>query len=120
MYFNLFSTCVIVEGAAASLICDLDRMDKYDVPKSVGELLALSRHTPIGELGHEFGETEDGMKEFLSQFVESELGFFTATPERFPVPAFEYETPFEITNAILEVDTGYSYNLAEVLLQLSA
>ena len=44
MYFNLFSTCVVIEGYGSCLIYDLDRMDKYEVPKSTWQLLATSCH----------------------------------------------------------------------------
>lgn len=119
MYFNLFSTCVLIEGYSVSLIYDLDRMEKYEVPKHVGELLNLSKRKPIAELCEELEETEENIKEFFSQFVHSELGFFTTSPDRFPEIEFVYESPFKITNAILEIDSIFSYNVQDVLAELN-
>jgi SPASM domain peptide maturase of grasp-with-spasm system len=120
MYFNLFSTCIIVEGYSASLIYDLDRMDKYDVPKHVGELLLLAKQKTLIEISREYGETEEFITDFFTQFVNAELGFFTATPKRFPDISFDYASPYTITNAIIEVDKGYSFDEKAVFEQLNA
>ena len=119
-WFSLFASCVIVEGKAGSLIYDVERMEFYDLSNDFVELLKMAEHHDIdaikAQYGHEQDELIDG---FFTQFVESEIGFFTTEPERFPKINFTWESPCFITNAIMELDASSDFNFEDVVNQLS-
>lgn len=120
MWFSLFASCIIVKGKASSLIYDVERMEFYDLSNDFVELLSMAEHHDMdaikAQYGHEQDELIDG---FFAQFVETEIGFFTTEPERFPKIDFTWESPCFVTNAILELDDASDFDVEDVVNQLS-
>ena len=105
-WFKLFSSCIIVNGASQDLIYDLERNEFYDIPHPISQVLGDAEHMSFVELQDVHGEAVGGI---LQQFEAMELGFFTDTPERFPKLDLVWDSPYKVTNAIIEIDADVSY-----------
>src|SRR5699024_10929349 len=50
--------------------------------------------------------------------LEKELAFFTGTPKLFPKMNLQWDAPFQITNAIIDIDNTSTYEIQSTLDQL--
>ena len=61
----------------------------------------------------------DAMERILSfrreQFIENELGFYTDDPDSFPDINFAWESPYLLTNSIVELDYFTTFNFENVI-----
>jgi len=119
VWFKLFASCFLVKGDAESLIYDTERGAFYPIPDEVAHLLEQTENKDVATVKATMPEAEKGlMDDFLQQFVEAELGFFTQTPECFPAIDLEWDYPAIISNAILEFDVDISYEVKHVIEEL--
>jgi SPASM domain peptide maturase of grasp-with-spasm system len=120
-WFKLFASCKIVEGKAASLIYDVERAAFYELPNDFLEIMNLAAVSDVASVkAHYNHEQDEAIESFFNQFVESEMGFYTTEPGCFPDIQFDWEQPYELTNAIIERDRLSVYDLADVINQLNA
>lgn len=121
MWFKLFASCVLVEGKSNSLIYDTDRSAIYDFPNDFVEILKMSRIKDISEIKKLYHHMRGDMVEnFFNQFIEAEIGFYTDDPQAFPDIDFTWESPYRVSNAIIELDKISEFNFDEVVIQLSS
>ncbi len=118
-WFNLFASCIIVEGKANSLIYDVERMEFYDLSNDFLEILKMAeKHDTYAIKKAYDNEQDDLIDGFFDRFIESEIGFYTNEPERFPKIDFTWESPYFITNSIIEVDHSSDFNFEDIINQL--
>jgi len=59
--------------------------------------------------GYFNGEFNSGIDSYFKKFQSSGVGFFTNQPELFIPVGTDYEVPFNVTNAIIEISDEYDY-----------
>ncbi len=105
--FILFSNCILVKGANRSVICDLQREEAELIPNDLVDIISALENKSIDETVSEFGIENRGIIiEYLDYLESKEYGFYCHHNEKvlFPKMDITFETPNEITNAIIEVD----------------
>ncbi|NHN26341.1 grasp-with-spasm system SPASM domain peptide maturase [Flavobacterium jejuense] len=107
--FLLHSNCMPVKGYRRSIICDLQRHEIELIPNDLYEILSEFQGKTINHIKKFYKNKYDFIiDDYFSYLVRKEYVFFTNTPRFFPKMNLEYNSPFEITNAI--IDVTYSLN----------
>ena len=119
VWFNLFASCQIVKGYEHSLIYDIERMAFYDLSNDFLDILNMAKTKDISTIKQIYNNQQDNLiDDFFNQFIESEIGFYTEDPNSFPAIDFTWESPYYITNSIIELDEFSEFNLEDLIYQL--
>lgn len=103
MYFKLFSNCIPVKGYTHSVLYDLQMCTYNYIPNLVFEILKMSQLKSVDELKLFYNnEYDSGIDHYFNYFAEKGLGFYTNEPELFPDFDLSWDTPYEITNLIID------------------
>ncbi len=100
------------------MICDVQRGSFHLVPNGLYEILTEHKQRAISAIKatyqHQYDETIDEYFDFL---VSNEFGFYCEEPdlELFPDISMDWEVPFEITNAIIDVNTQSQHDYTRIL-----
>lgn len=118
--FKLFACCVSVMGERRSIICDLQRDNKYYfIPNILHEILTEHENKTIEEICDIYGnEHRNTIEEYLQFLIQNELGFYCDNPENFPNLDLTWKSPNPITNAIVEVENLQWVDYDKVFQQL--
>lgn len=115
-YFALFSCVQVVSGHKGAILCDMQRSVYTPVDKDLADFLQVSSKYKIRQIVQRIGEEKtEQVLAFLDQLVQSELGFYTDEPRRFPPISLEWKSPLPITHAILYVKHPAGMPYEEVL-----
>ena len=119
MVFLLYACCVPVDGARRSVICDLQRNRPYLIPKALFEILTVHADKSLPDIKayyeHEVDETIDEYFHFL---IENDLGFWTDEPYLYPPIAYDWESPSQITNAIVDMNEHSIHDFDWIAMEL--
>lgn len=117
--FKLTQNCIPVRGANRSVICDLHR-NTYDIiPNDLYDILVSHEEKTLNDLKAHFENKYDNIiDEYFEFLLEHEYVFFTNTPEWFPKLSREWSYPFEVSNAIIDINENSQFDIYEVLEQL--
>lgn len=108
--FILFACCLLVKGFTRSLICDIQRKKIHLIPNSLFEILSDHQKETLSEvLSHYNKEDHPTIIEYFEYLIEEELLFFSETPSLFPNLSMYWDTPSEITNAIIDIGESDSH-----------
>lgn len=122
VYFQKFSNCILVKGAKRSLICDLQRQFSDFIPNDLVVILKkLSRKEKITDVLAEYSNDDiKTIKDYLEFLVEKEYGIYCGSAEfdMFIDMNTTFETPSQITNAIIEIREVDSSYLEDLIFQL--
>lgn len=119
-YFKLFSCCIPVRGKYESVIYDLGRGDYIKIDNLLYEVLQKSDGVSIEELKMFYNNKFDkGIESYFNLFVKEEIGFYTDDPQMFPDLSLSWDSPYKISNAILEIDSRNGYDIVNTLEQLN-
>lgn len=107
--FILYSNCIPVKGFSGSIICDLQR-NHYDyIPNDLYDL--LKKHngkSTITNIKNKFkNKYDDVIQEYFEFLIEKEYIFFTNKIDFFPEMSSDFKYPFNISNAIIDVDKNF-------------
>lgn len=99
-----------VKGAKRSIICDLEKGQFEFISNSIYNILAVHRETPLKEIKKIYGEK---IVRQLNPLVDKDIIFFTDEPHLFPAFNLEWQSPYLITNAIIDVnfDSHHDFEL---------
>ena len=111
MFFCLFASCKVVLGSSRSTICDIERGKVYFIPNELAGLLNE------GFIAQKLIPLQ--FKDWIEEFVSSELGFWTQNPEYFPKISLDWDSPELINNAILEMDFHTMEDIEAMITQLN-
>lgn len=121
LYFKFFACCVLVQGFNESLIYDIQRNELYKIPNNLVEILQLSQTIDIISLKEIYQKEElASIDNIFEQFVNEEIGFYTTEPDVFPEIDFSWDSPYKITNAIIELDRNSEFDSIDVIQQLKS
>lgn len=119
IWFKLFASCQIVKGKGGSLIYDLERAEFYDLPNSYVHLLEMTDTMDVEMIKANYDADQvDFIDAFFEKFSQREIGFFTDEPENFPKIDFTWESPYFISNAVIELNDISAFDFMEVICQL--
>ncbi|WP_268223762.1 grasp-with-spasm system SPASM domain peptide maturase [Sinomicrobium oceani] len=111
-FFMLYADCIPVKGYTRTMICDTANGELFFVDNTYYDLILELRELTIGEVAAMLGE--DDLPEFatfLEQMTAGDLGTFVEDPGLFPPIAEEWDSPFRITDAIIDIrDKQHDYN----------
>jgi SPASM domain peptide maturase of grasp-with-spasm system len=120
LWFNLFASCVLVKGKTSSIIFDLERETFYEIPNRYAYIIEALKKESINNFKQESEFNDKDIDLFIGQFVEKELGFITHEPEAYPDLELDWETPYLINDAIIQIENNTNYNIKKVIKQLEA
>lgn len=120
-YFQLYASCTPVKGSKRSTICDLERRDYHYIPNMLFTLLTEYKSMTLSEIKTTFGsENYEVIDDYYDFLIQYELGFFSETAaESWPDIQENWESPWKLSNAILDIDNYSDYDLADLVKQLT-
>jgi len=102
--FILFENVKIVNGSKNSGVIDLQRESVYQLPISIEAFVRVCLGKSIKEIYKYYSGEIDIAKNYLKFLLKHELCCFVENAERFPKLSEYWNSPFEITNGILDID----------------
>lgn len=105
LYFKFFESCMIVDGANRSLICDLQRKNFEFIPKDLSIVIKEFDGKKISDIKTKYNNKFDSIiDEYFHFLYEREYVFFTSSPFLFPKISQQFHSPFQVSNALLDVN----------------
>ncbi|MEB8346887.1 grasp-with-spasm system SPASM domain peptide maturase [Flavobacteriaceae bacterium KMM 6898] len=119
MKFKLFANCIIVRGYSRSTLCDFQRYKTFIVSNEIAEIINKMQGKTYEEIIHNLNiEQKSEIDDCLKFLLDNELGFYTDIPDSFPDLSLEWDYPFEISNAIMDISSNSKYDIFRVMNQL--
>lgn len=116
--YIIFASCMFVEGAKKSLICDIQRKQYFSISKEVHDILVKNEGRTVNDILQEKYIDTASIIDIFEKLNNEEIIYFSSSPGKFPKISRNYETPFDISNAIIDIDAKSDFNLLNVLQQL--
>lgn len=119
-FFKLYSQVIPVRGASAGIICDLQESYFVNAPNIICKAFEESEfHAITVEQIEGLGFAREEVRGLLVSLEEKKLGFWTVTPQRFPLMDLEYKgTAAVITNAILDITLESKHPYQKIVKEL--
>lgn len=120
-YFRLFSNCIPIKGYKESIVCDLQNNQYFKIPNILCEILEVNLKFKynIKELKKHFKNIySEGIDRFFDLFYKNNFGIYTLSPDVFESINHSFYTPYEISNAIIEVGDETTYDIVNIIYQL--
>lgn len=118
-YFQLYANCIPVQGASRSTVCDLQRQRYVLIPNGLYAILTEHDRSTLDEIKTAYGhEHDDVIDEYFAFLAEEDLGFWCDEPDAFPEMSLDWDRPERITNALIDIDDGSTYDVASIFRQL--
>lgn len=114
---KLYASCLPVQGARRSIICDLQNGSFKFIPNALYELLTRHSGKTILSIKEYYGHEHDGRIDDYIQFLtDNDFAFFCdrAEVDNYPDLCLDWERPELITNVILDIDPDKMYDLGKV------
>lgn len=110
-YFLLFENCIVVRGARNSIICDLQRNNIINIDINQVKIINLLKEETIVNILNNISKNDEiYINGFIRFMVDNDLGFITDNPILFPKISLYWNSPFKITNAIIDVE-NFNYEI---------
>jgi SPASM domain peptide maturase of grasp-with-spasm system len=105
---KLFSNCIPVKGKHNSIVCDLQRGDYEFIPNDLYNILKkFDGKKSVDEVKVFFeNQYDDIIDEYFDFLLKKEFIFYTSTPNYYPKMDMKFNYPFEVSNAIMEIDSN--------------
>jgi SPASM domain peptide maturase of grasp-with-spasm system len=120
LFFKMFACCLPVKGSERALICDVQRQTHHFIPLGLYEILTLHDGKTLQTVKASYQNQYDDIIEEYFEFLEQkEYIFFTDTPQLFPSLDLKWDAPFQITNAIIDLQKNvYRLNWVNLVQEL--
>lgn len=119
-WFKLFASCLVVRGYKESLIYDLERGGSYPLPNEYLDVLKKIQQSELNDFKAISEYSSNEIDGFTKNFLDEELAFLTRQPNNFPEINFDWDSPYLITNAIIQIDLNSNYDLTKLIIQLNS
>lgn len=104
-----------------SILCDLERQSYLQIPNDLYRILTDHRGKSVAEIKAFYGNRYDAtIEDYFARLSNAEFVFATDHPELFPVLDSSWDEPFELTNAIIDIDNKSTFELESIFYQLSS
>lgn len=121
-YVKLFANCLIVFGAKNALICDLQKNESELIPIEIGKVLqSLNSKISIEDILLNYNSDDIVViTDYINYVIEKGYGFYCESEDfnLFPNLNTKYETPYKITNAIIERNSKNINEIGHILEEL--
>jgi SPASM domain peptide maturase of grasp-with-spasm system len=118
-FFQLYACCLLVRGAARSVICDVQRGDVIPISHALHDLLAACARTPVADVLEAQAPIDaETLQQSVAGLVERELGFWCDDPDEFPGLDLSWDRPAAITNAVVELSPTTAQHFPRIVAQL--
>ena len=122
---KLQADCIPVKGSKNSIICDIGRKRFYPITNDLFDLLTNYEKYERAIIYAEYGkENEEVLDEYFEFLEDNEIIFWLNEQlfDNFPKLDLTWKSPYEITNAIIDLPEGIDTNkyLSEVLPKLES
>ena len=118
---KLFSTCILVKGIKRSTICDLQRNSYTFIPNDLYEVIKNHDGKTIEEIKKNYDfKYDEILDDYFNFLLKKEFIFLTNYPELFPKMSLDWFEPFEINNAIVDVNSPEDFDYENILNQLAS
>lgn len=106
--FTLFSNVKAVYGFKNAILIDLQRSIVYSVPHSFKVFIEYATGKTLKQICNYFDDDIDDVKSYLEFILDNELGLFTENIKYFSEMEFNWQSPFQITNAIIDIKNEHN------------
>ena len=111
MFVKYFSSVKLTQGKTHFTLIDIQRQQYYRFPNELLYFVNLFKHGVLEDILKEEKIINDiSINDFYEFFENEELIFTTKHPELFPDIDEYWNTPFEITNMIIDLDDNTSFD----------
>jgi SPASM domain peptide maturase of grasp-with-spasm system len=112
-----FASSIPVKGAKRSIICDVQRGSYIFIPNDLYDVLIKHDGKSLFEIKKSYYNRYDLiLDEYFEFLIEKEHVFYTNIPDLFSNISMQWFEPFQINNAIIDVDENLDFK--KILLQL--
>ncbi|HPQ35266.1 MAG TPA: grasp-with-spasm system SPASM domain peptide maturase [Tenuifilaceae bacterium] len=121
-FFKLYGNCIPVKGYVESIICDLERCCYLPVSNKLFDVIVTNEESglSIRNLKKNYNnQYNQGIDELFKYINNQGYGFFTQEPQLFPKISLEWDSPFRLTNAIVEVEKNKLQIAVESIKQIT-
>ncbi len=119
IYYQLHASCIPVQGARRSIICDLIRTNYVFIPTDLCLILMENDQLNLNELAQKYGEDfYDTISEYLLFLIKNEYVFESIEGSSFPPLNLSWKSPVLIQNAIVDHDAQSHHDYAHIARQL--
>jgi SPASM domain peptide maturase of grasp-with-spasm system len=117
-YFNLYSCCITVFGFNQSVLINLTENTFFVIPNSLHEILILLKTHTISSVKKKHDNKFDSQIDaFLENLMSRNVGFLYSSREQFSTMNKDWDTPYLISNIIVEIadDKQQPLNLSSLI-----
>lgn len=100
------------------MICDVQRGSFHLIPNGLHEILTEHRQKSVNTIKSFYNfQYDETIEEYLDFLIANEFGFYCDQDdlELFPDISMDWDVPFEITNAIIDVDAQSQHDYVRIL-----
>ena len=117
-YLCQYASCIPVKGYQRGVIYDVHRKNHFIVPLSLIDIMKKAKDFSFMELSSMFPEEKDILLEYYQFLIDNDICFLCAKEDiqHYPPLNLEYDVPYHITNAIIELN-NFDANQAEFIFQ---
>ena len=116
---KLFASSIPVKGITRSIICDIQRRSYLFIPNDLCDILLAHDGKSLSKIKEIYSNQFDSIIDDYFQFLfDKEHIFYTDIPNSFPKLSLEWYDPFEVNNAIIDVDENFDFD--KILTQLNS
>lgn len=120
-YFKIYGNCILVKGEQESMLCDLQQNESIPISNGLIEIINhLNQNKTVNEIKQFYNnESDEGISKFLEYLHEKGYGFYTNEPNNFPQLNLQWEFPYAISNALIELNFKNSKLVQKAIKQLT-
>lgn len=106
IYYRFWANCILVNGAYHCIVFDIFRSRCISVSKLFYDTFIQNKDKTIQEIKSDITiSNKKGFIKMLLFFVQNDFGIFTDDPHTLPNLSMEFDSPFEITNIVVRVNS---------------
>jgi SPASM domain peptide maturase of grasp-with-spasm system len=110
---------VVTKGFLRSIIIDTQRSEYYFIPNELYDILITQNKVLFHDILREYGsENQEIINEYVTFLLEKDLAYFTTEAEAFPAISSDWTSPYQISNAIVDIDANSIYNISKAIKEL--
>ena len=112
LYFRFWANCILVKGYCKGVIFDLQRNRRIEVSKYFCDFYNDYKYTDITTIASdETFESKESYFKMLDYFIKNDFGILTDNLETLPDLSMEYDSPYLVTNVVVETDSNTKQDL---------